>query len=259
MSAKDVKSYIPVDFDPFGDAAAPPVHFPMTEAQREVWASVQMGAEASNAYNVCHAFRVRGAFSIGRNENRAAAVGGPAPGTAAGVRSGRRNTARTRFCHNSRDHRGSFVDDAPRNANVKRRTTWTRKPMFLSISKKARCAAQSSCAKTGKRISSSSPRITLCATAGRAASWFWIWASCMRPKALVCVPRCRRRTRFNRTWTRRTRQEKFKQALAAEEYWKAQFATPIEPLELPLDFLRKPVKSYAAERQRRQIPDDALS
>ena len=36
----------------------------MTEAQREVWASVQMGAEASNAYNVCHAFRLRGAFSI---------------------------------------------------------------------------------------------------------------------------------------------------------------------------------------------------
>ena len=36
------------------------------------------------------------------------------------------------------------------------------------------------------------------------------------------------------------------------EYWKAQFAAPIEPLELPLDFLRKPVKSYAAERQRRR-------
>ncbi len=35
-------------------------------------------------------------------------------------------------------------------------------------------------------------------------------------------------------------------AVAAEQYWKAQFATPIEPLELPLDFLRKPVKSYAA-------------
>src|SRR5579864_9821240 len=63
MSAKDVRSYIPVDFDPFADAAAQAVHFPMTEAQREVWASVQMGAEASNAYNVCHAFRVRGAFS----------------------------------------------------------------------------------------------------------------------------------------------------------------------------------------------------
>ena len=59
----DVNSYIPVDFDPFDDAGATPVHFPMTEAQREVWASVQMGAEASNAYNVCHAFRIRGAFS----------------------------------------------------------------------------------------------------------------------------------------------------------------------------------------------------
>jgi Condensation domain. len=64
MSGNDVNSYIPVDFDPFGDPAAQAVHFPMTEAQREVWASVQMGAEASNAYNVCHAFRLRGAFSM---------------------------------------------------------------------------------------------------------------------------------------------------------------------------------------------------
>src|SRR5262245_15700473 len=64
MSGRDVKSYIPVDFDPFGDATPAPVSFPMTEAQREVWASVQMGAEASSAYNVCHAFRVRGSFSV---------------------------------------------------------------------------------------------------------------------------------------------------------------------------------------------------
>src|SRR5947199_10195311 len=64
MSIDDLKSYIPVDFDPFSEAAKNSVHFPMTEAQREVWASVQMGAEASNAYNVCHAFRVRGAFSM---------------------------------------------------------------------------------------------------------------------------------------------------------------------------------------------------
>ncbi|HLK07458.1 MAG TPA: amino acid adenylation domain-containing protein, partial [Candidatus Angelobacter sp.] len=49
--------------------------------------------------------------------------------------------------------------------------------------------------------------------------------------------------------------EQIQQALSAEQYWKAQFATPIEPLELPLDFLRKPVKSYAAERQRRRIPE----
>src|SRR4051794_4856761 len=63
MNANDANSCIPVDFDPFGDAAANAV-FPMTEAQREIWASVQMGAEASNAYNVCHAFRVRGAFSM---------------------------------------------------------------------------------------------------------------------------------------------------------------------------------------------------
>src|SRR4051794_3334873 len=64
MSIDDLKSYIPVDFDPFSEAAKNSVNFPMTESQREVWASVQMGAEASNAYNVCHAFRARGAFSI---------------------------------------------------------------------------------------------------------------------------------------------------------------------------------------------------
>jgi hypothetical protein len=44
------------------------------------------------------------------------------------------------------------------------------------------------------------------------------------------------------------------QVAKAEQYWKAQFATPVEPLEFPLDYLRKPVKTYAAERQRREIP-----
>ncbi len=33
MSAKDVRSYIPVDFDPFGDTGEQAVHFSMTEAQ----------------------------------------------------------------------------------------------------------------------------------------------------------------------------------------------------------------------------------
>src|SRR4051812_11224243 len=64
MSSDDLNSYIPVDYDPFADTGAKSVAFPMTESQREVWASAQMAAEASNAYNVCHAFRVRGAFSI---------------------------------------------------------------------------------------------------------------------------------------------------------------------------------------------------
>src|SRR4029077_4390076 len=64
MSADNINAYIPVDFDPFDEARVEPVRFSMTEAQREIWASVQMGAEASNAYNVCHAFRVRGVFSM---------------------------------------------------------------------------------------------------------------------------------------------------------------------------------------------------
>src|SRR5262249_40899591 len=45
------------------------------------------------------------------------------------------------------------------------------------------------------------------------------------------------------------------QALAAEQYWQTQFAAPVAPLELPWDASRKPVKSFASERQRRQMPE----
>jgi amino acid adenylation domain-containing protein len=44
------------------------------------------------------------------------------------------------------------------------------------------------------------------------------------------------------------------QAADAEQYWKAQFTPPVDPLELPLDFPRKPVQSHDAERQSREIP-----
>ena len=49
----------PVDFDPFAEESEP-VRFPLTEGQREIWASVQMGHEASSAYNQCFPLRIRG-------------------------------------------------------------------------------------------------------------------------------------------------------------------------------------------------------
>ena len=54
---------IPVDFDPFADAAVADV-LPLTEPQREMWAAVQMGDEASCAYNQCYSLTLRGPLSI---------------------------------------------------------------------------------------------------------------------------------------------------------------------------------------------------
>jgi amino acid adenylation domain-containing protein len=52
----------PVDFDPFADAS-PPKAFPLSDAQREIWSVVQMGPEASCAYNLCFALRLVGAVA----------------------------------------------------------------------------------------------------------------------------------------------------------------------------------------------------
>ncbi len=41
----------PVEFDPFSESAAAD-GLPLTEPQREMWLAVQMGDEASCAYNV---------------------------------------------------------------------------------------------------------------------------------------------------------------------------------------------------------------
>jgi amino acid adenylation domain-containing protein len=51
-----------VDFDPFAETILPDI-LPLTEPQAEVWAAVQMGDEASCAYNQCYSLRLRGPLS----------------------------------------------------------------------------------------------------------------------------------------------------------------------------------------------------
>ena len=58
----------PVDFDPFAETAAADV-LPLTEPQAEVWAAVQMGNEASCAYNQCFSLTLRGALSAESMQN----------------------------------------------------------------------------------------------------------------------------------------------------------------------------------------------
>ena len=52
----------PVDFDPFACEAVVAV-LPLTEPQAEMWAAVQMGDEASCAYNQCFSLTLRGPLS----------------------------------------------------------------------------------------------------------------------------------------------------------------------------------------------------
>ena len=54
--------FTPVDFDPFADAVSADV-LPLTEPQTEVWVAVQMGDEASCAYNQCFSLTLRGPLS----------------------------------------------------------------------------------------------------------------------------------------------------------------------------------------------------
>ena len=53
---------IPVEFDPFTQPAAAD-GLPLTEPQREMWLAVQMGDEASCAYNQCFCLTLRGPLS----------------------------------------------------------------------------------------------------------------------------------------------------------------------------------------------------
>ncbi|HZD94891.1 MAG TPA: amino acid adenylation domain-containing protein, partial [Candidatus Sulfotelmatobacter sp.] len=243
---------IPVDFDPFGDAAANSV-FPMTEAQREIWASVQMGAEASNAYNVCHAFRIRGAFSM---EAMKAALQQLVD----------RHQALRLVCDPDGETQHELtlatipvttVDLAAmtnaereheRSHHVDRETN-----LPFDLEKGPLCRA----------VILREDRQThlIIFTAHHIVCDGWSGGILIQDlgelyeaESVGMRPSLAPAHSFQSYVEAQNKPEQIKKAEAAEQYWKVQLAAPIEPLELPLDFLRKPVKSYEAERQRRQIP-----
>ena len=254
MSADNVKAYIPVDFDPFGEAEAEPVRFPMTEGQREIWASVQMGAEASNAYNVCHAFRVRGIFSMDAMKTALQQLVD-------------RHQALRLVC----DLDGETQHELT-SARIPVRTVDL---SAMPTAERERETAHHVDEETG--IPFDLEKGPLCRavilredrqahlivfTAHHIVCDGWSVAILMQDltrlyeaelsgKQTVLPPTYS----FQAYVEEQNQPAQLQQAAAAERYWKEQFAAPIEPLELPVDFLRKPVKSYAAERQRRQIPD----
>ncbi len=254
MSGRDVNSYIPVDFDPFGDAATSPVNFLMTEAQREVWASVQMGAEASNAYNVCHAFRVRGAFSI------------EAMKTALQQLVDRHQALRL-VCDpdGETQHELAYaripvtiVDLSSMTAAERERETEryvdqeTDVPFDLEKGPLCRAVIMREDRQTHFIIFTAHHIVCdgwsggiLILDLGELYEAESVGMQASLPPAHA----------FQSYVEAQNKPAHMQQALAAEQYWKTQFAASIEPLELPLDFLRSPVKSFAAERQRRQIPE----
>jgi amino acid adenylation domain-containing protein len=254
MNASDVNSFIPVDFDPFGDTAAKLVHFPMTEAQREVWASVQMGAEASNAYNVCHAFRVRGAFSM--------------------------DAMKTALQQLVDRHQALRLVCDPDGETQHELTSATIPVITVDLSTMTSVERERETAHYVDRetdVPFDLERGPLCRavilredrqthliifTAHHIVCDGWSGGILIRDLGelyeaeSVGMPASLPSAHSFQSYTEALNEPAQRQQAAdAEQYWKAQFAEPIEPLELPLDSLRKPVKSYAAERQRRQIPD----
>src|SRR5579864_1637825 len=254
MSAKDVRSYIPVDFDPFADAAAQAVHFPMTEAQREVWASVQMGAEASNAYNVCHAFRVRGAFSTDAMK-------------AALQQLVDRHQALRLVCDPDGETQHELTsaampvtvkDLSAMAAEERERITVhyvdqeTDVPFDLEKGPLCRAVILREDRKTHLIIFTAHHIVCDGWSGGILVLDLGELYEAESVGMRASLPPAHS---FQSYVEEQNTPGEIQKARAAEEYWKAQFATTIEPLELPLYFLRKPVKSYAAERQRRVIPE----
>jgi amino acid adenylation domain-containing protein len=254
MSGNDVNSYIPVDFDPFGDPAAQAVHFPMTEAQREVWASVQMGAEASNAYNVCHAFRLRGAFSM------------DAMKTALQQLVDRHQALRlvcdpdgeTQHELTSATIPVTIVDLSTMTAAERERETAhyvdqeTDVPFDLEKGPLCRAVILREDRQTHFIVFTAHHIVCDGWSGGILVLDLGELYEAESVGMRVSLPPAHS---FQTYVEAQNTPAEIKKALTDEQYWKTQFGTSIEPLELPLDFLRKPVKSYAAERQRRLIPE----
>ncbi|HEX4606136.1 MAG TPA: amino acid adenylation domain-containing protein, partial [Candidatus Angelobacter sp.] len=249
-----MNSYIPVDFDPFGDAAAAPVHFPMTEAQREVWASVQMGAEASNAYNVCHAFRIRGAFSVEAMKSSLQQLVD-------------RHQALRLVCDPDGETQHELtsaripvttVDLAALTLTERERETAhyvdqeTNVPFDLEKGPLCRAVILREDRQTHFIVFTAHHIVCDGWSGGIMVQDLGELYEAESVGMRASLPPAHS---FQSYVEAQNKPAQLQQSAAAEQYWKAQFAVPIEPLELPLDFLRKPVKSYAAERQGRQIPD----
>jgi amino acid adenylation domain-containing protein len=254
MSIDNLNSYIPVDYDPFAETDQGMVRFPMTEAQREIWASVQMGAEASSAYNVCHSFRLRGTFSIEAmktalqklfDRHQALRLVCDPDGETQHVLVSATIPVATQ------DLSTLTAEECEREA-----TRWlkheTGVPFDLERGPLCRAVILREDRQTHLIIF----------TAHHIVCDGWSCAILMQDlRALYEAESVGKQASLPAAYSFQAYVEaqnqpaQLQQAAEAERYWKAQFATPIEPLELPLDFLRKPVKSYAAERRRRQLPD----
>jgi amino acid adenylation domain-containing protein len=254
MNPSDVNSYIPVDFDPFGETQAEPIHFPMTEAQREVWASVQLGAEASNAYNVCHAFRIRGAFSADAMK-------------AALQQLVERHQALRLVCDPDGETQHeisstvipvtivdlSAVTDAERERETARHIDReTDVPFDLEKGPLCRAVIMKEDRQTHLIIFTAHHIVCDGWSGGILVQDLGELYEAESVGMLVSLPPAHS---FQSYVEAQSTPAEIEKVHAAEQYWKTQFSSPVEPLELPLDFLRKPVKSFAAERQRREIPD----
>jgi amino acid adenylation domain-containing protein len=254
MSADNVNKYIPVDFDPFGESEAEPVRFPMTEAQREIWASVQMGAEGSCAYNVCHAFRVRGVFSM---EAMKAALQQLVD----------RHQALRLVCDPDGETQHvltsasipviiadlSAMTPAEREHETAHYVDQETGTPF-DLEKGPLCRAVILREDRQTHLIVFTAHHIMCdgwSVAILIQDLTQLYEAGLSGKQAVLPPAYS----FQAYIEEQNQPAQLQQATEAEQYWKEQFSMPVEPLELPLDFLRKPVKSYAAKRQRRQIPD----
>jgi amino acid adenylation domain-containing protein len=255
MSAEKLGSLVQVDFDPFADATNSAVRFPLTEAQREVWASSQMSAEASCAYNVCHAFRVRGAFSIDAmkaalqqlmDRHQALRLVCDADGeTQHSLESAAIPLITTDLSELSADERERAIAGyTDRETNIP--FDLERGPLCRGVILREH--------RNLHLILFTAHHIVCDGWSGgilvqELGELYEAESVGMRASLSPATP-------FQAYVEAQQELSNRRRASEAEQYWKNEFALPLAPLEFPIDAPRDAVKSYAAERQRRQVPND---
>jgi hypothetical protein len=241
-------SFTPVEFDPFAEPVlqAP---FALSEAQREIWAVVQMGPEASCAYNQCFTLSLLGDVSV---DTLRRAVQGVFD---------RHDALRTRF-----DARGetqvvrppepidlSLVDLSGLPAEVRKErydsilAEQVRTPLDL---------VQGACARacivieapdcvhlvlTSHHIVFDGPSVVLFF---KDLAFVYRAARNGAPAELAPATPFRNHVEFEHAPEGRRRAE------VALDYWKAQFADGAPSLELPTDRARPVFKTYRGGRER---------